>query len=175
MKLPDVGFYQASCVYFLHSRNWTLLRFELWHSVKERYVQQTNAWLNEVTISEFFAVLSDTTCMDCCAVNRSSFSRRVLSVTYTQASVISGRRQLPAFWVRINNEVHKTENRGTRIILNKLKTCTHWGTSAKLNGVSRFKLPVRGKSSQLFFFFSSLRRLMWIYVESNCEKYLIPG
>jgi hypothetical protein len=57
-------------------------------------------------------------------VNRNSSSIRVLSVTLTQACVISGRRQLPAFCVRINNEVRKTENRKTRIIFNKLKAYT---------------------------------------------------
>jgi hypothetical protein len=129
---------------------------------------RTNAWLNRVKISEFFAVLSDTIRMDCRAVNRTSSSIRVLSITHTQVCVISGRHQLPEFWVQINNEVQKTENCKTRIVFSKLKTYTNWGTSAELNGVSRFKLPVRGKSSDLFF--GSLRRLMWRSVESNREK-----
>ena len=84
-------------------------------------------------------------------MNRISCSIRVLSITHTQACVISGRCQLPAFRVRINNEAQKTENRKTRIIFNKLKACTHCGTSVELSGVSRFKLPVRGKSSNFFF------------------------
>jgi hypothetical protein len=114
---------------------------------------RTDAWLNGVKISEFFAVLWDTIRMDCRAVNRTSSSIRVLSITHKQACVVSGRCQLPEFWVQINNEVQKTENRKTRIVFSKLKTCTHWGTSAELNCVSRFKLPVRGEYPTFIFRF----------------------